>query len=169
MSEDETVKEKIGPAGGLSHEMNIVGNPVVKAIFLAGGVLSIALGVAGIFIPLLPTTPFLLLAAYLLSRSSVRYYTWLMNHRVFGPYIRNYREGKGIPGKVKLSALIFLWVTILFSIFYVIELILIQMLLLAIATAVSMHISLLPTLVEESSPEQGIHPAPSTPRGPPPG
>ena len=60
------------------------------------GFLSLALGVAGIFLPVLPTTPFLLLSAALFFRSSPRAYQWLLNHKLLGPYIRDFRESRAI-------------------------------------------------------------------------
>ena len=64
--------------------------------------ISLALGILGIFLPLLPTTPFLLLTAALYFKGSFRLYNWLLNHRYFGPYIRNYRENKAIPLRAKI-------------------------------------------------------------------
>jgi len=141
MNENENVKQL-----DYSHEVAIVANPFLRWVCLSGGTISIVLGLIGIFLPLLPTTPFLLLAAYLYSKSSVRYYNWLMNHRRLGPFIRNYREGKGIPLEVKISALTFLWITILTSSYYVVNRLEIRVLLIGIACLVSWHISSLPTL-----------------------
>jgi len=72
----------------------------------------VALAVLGLFLPVLPTTPFLLLAAVCYARSSERFYHWLMTNRWFGEYIRNYREGRGIPLKQKVLTISLLWVTI---------------------------------------------------------
>ena len=69
---------------------------LIKIILISVGSLSVLLGILGIFLPLLPTTPFLLLAALCYSRSSERFYQWLVTNRWFGEYIRNYREGRGI-------------------------------------------------------------------------
>ena len=73
------------------------------------GVLSVALGVLGILLPLLPTTPFLLLAAGCFVRSSPKLYAWLLNHKWFGSYIRHYREHKAIPLRAKIVVLALLW------------------------------------------------------------
>ena len=74
------------------------------------------LGTLGIFVPLLPTTPFLLLAAACFVRSSDRLHNWLMNHRVYGPVIRGYREHKALPASSKVTILVFTWTAILSSV-----------------------------------------------------
>ena len=79
------------------------------------GVLSVGLGTLGIFVPLLPTTPFLLLAAACFVRSSDRLHLWLMNHRVYGPSIRGYREHRALPASSKVTILVFTWAAILSS------------------------------------------------------
>jgi uncharacterized protein len=115
-------------------------NRVVRLIFIALGRLSVFLGVLGIILPLLPTTPFLLLAAFFFARSSDRFLHWLLTNRWFGKYIRNYREGRGIPAREKAISLILLWLTISTSAFYFIENMWIRLLLFAIAAAVTTHL-----------------------------
>ena len=80
------------------------------------GVVSVSLGTLGIFVPLLPTTPFLLLAAACFVRSSDRLHNWLLNHRVYGPVIRGYREHKALPASSKVTILVFTWAAILSSV-----------------------------------------------------
>lgn len=110
------------------------------------GVISLALGIIGIFLPLLPTTPFLLLSAVLFAKSSTRLYNWLLNHKIFGKYIRDYRVEKSMPLKIKMTTLVMLWGTILFSIFAVVnEKWWLQLLLATIATGVTIHILSLKT------------------------
>ena len=86
-----------------------------KYIFMTGGIISVALGSLGIILPLLPTTPFLLLAAYLFSQSSEKFHDKLMKNRVLGKYIYNYTERKGIILRDKIISLITLWGGIGFS------------------------------------------------------
>jgi len=81
------------------------------------GVVSVGLGTVGIFVPLLPTTPFLLLAAACFVRSSDRLHDWLMNHRLYGPIVRGYREHRALPASSKATILVFTWAAILASIF----------------------------------------------------
>ncbi len=91
----------------------------VRYLLLAVGWLSVALGVVGIFVPVLPTTPFLLLAAACFVRSSRRFYLWLVNHPRLGPWIRDYLEGNGIPLKGKIYAIGLMWLSIGFSCYLV--------------------------------------------------
>lgn len=84
----------------------------VRYTLLAIGWLSVLLGVIGIFVPVLPTTPFLLLAAACFVRSPRRFYLWLVNHKHLGPWIRDYLEGNGIPFKGKVYAISLMWASI---------------------------------------------------------
>lgn len=120
---------------------------IVRASLFIAGTFLLALGAIGIFLPILPTTPFLLLSAACYLRSSERMHKWLLNNRWFGKYIRNYQEGKGIPLKTKIFAMTVLWVAILYSAFIALDEILIaQIALLTIALGVSVHLVRLPTL-----------------------
>lgn len=83
-----------------------------RALLLAAGTLFVGLGVLGMFLPLLPTTPFLLLAAWCFARSSRKFYDRLLNNRLSGPYIKNYRDGAGISRRRKVLTLALLWLTI---------------------------------------------------------
>lgn len=120
---------------------------VVRALLLVAGTISLAFGAIGIVLPILPTTPFLLLSAACYLRSSERMHKWLLGNRWFGEYIRNYQEGRGIPLKTKIVAMAFLWGAIIYSAFFVLDEILIaQVALLLIALGVSIHLIRLPTL-----------------------
>jgi uncharacterized membrane protein YbaN (DUF454 family) len=104
------------------------------------GTLCLAIGIVGIFTPILPTTPFLLLAAFCYLRGSARFHRWLMNNRVFGGYIGSYTEGSGIPLKLKVFTIALLWVTIGISIWLVSNMI-VTAILLVVAVGVSLHIA----------------------------
>jgi uncharacterized protein len=110
------------------------------------GVIALILGAVGIFVPLLPTTPFLLLAAACFVRSSDRLYNWLIHHRWFGTYIRNYREHRAIPLSTKILAITLLWSTISYTGLVVIDAWIIRGLLLAIAVGVTLHLLKLKTM-----------------------
>lgn len=85
---------------------------LLRYTLFAIGWLSVALGVIGIFLPVLPTTPFLLLAAACFARSSPRFYQWLVGHPRLGPWIRDYLAGSGIPLKAKVYAIGLMWLSI---------------------------------------------------------
>jgi len=122
----------------------------VKTLFVVLGALSLLLGLVGIFVPLLPTTPFLLLAAALWVRSSPRLYAWLLAHRRLGPYIRNFRENRAIPLRAKILSVTLLWATLLYCIFFVVEeWWWAQLALLAVAVGVTWHILSFATLRKE--------------------
>jgi len=110
-----------------------------RHLLIATGTICLAIGVIGIFTPILPTTPFLLLATACYLRSSPRFHRWLMNNRIFGSYIRNYTEGRGIPAKVKLFTIALLWVTIGISIWAMANLV-VTAILLIVAVGVTLHI-----------------------------
>lgn len=115
----------------------------MRWLYIVLGTLSVGLGIVGIVLPVLPTTPFLLLAAALYARSSEKFYYWLHHNRFFGKYLRNYQKGKGIPLRVKITAIGFLWTSILVSVIFFVDFLWAQILMLIIATVVSVHISLI--------------------------
>ena len=120
---------------------------LVKVLLLVAGTFSLVLGAIGIFLPILPTTPFLLVSAACYLRSSQRMHKWLLGNRWFGEYIKNYQEGRGIPLKTKILAISVLWVAIIYSAFFALDEILIaQVALLLIAVGVSVHLIRVPTL-----------------------
>lgn len=104
------------------------------------GLVAVGLGLLGMFLPLLPTTPFLLLAAALFFRSSPRLYTWLLGHRTLGPYIRNFREYKAIPLHTKVVSVSLVWITLLYCAFGMSLPVWASVLFLLLATAISWHI-----------------------------
>ena len=89
-----------------------VRSPMLRYVLFACGCISVVLGVVGIFLPVLPTTPFLLLAAACFARSSKRFYLWLVLHPKLGPWVRDYLEGEGLPLKGKIWALTLMWASI---------------------------------------------------------
>jgi hypothetical protein len=109
----------------------------------------VGLGTAGIFLPLLPTTPFLLLAAACFIRSSDRLYQWLIHNRWFGSYIRNYREHRALPLRAKVIALILLWTTMSYSVFALVVNKVLRVSLLLIAAVVTVYLLSLKTLAKE--------------------
>ncbi len=125
--------------------MRGISEKVKRILYISIGTLLLVIGSIGVVIPVLPTTPFLLLAAACYIRGSERLYHWMLNNRIFGEFIRNYREGRGITLRNKLSAIVLLWLTISVSALFMIEIPIVKAILFLIAIAVSAHILLLPT------------------------
>lgn len=92
---------------------------MIKIVFNTVGTLALALAVLGLFLPLLPTTPFLLLASVCYLRGSERMHSWLMANKMFGPYLANIQSGRGIPMRSKITALCFLWASLAFSAWFI--------------------------------------------------
>jgi hypothetical protein len=116
-----------------------------KGIFVVAGTISLGLGALGVFLPVLPTTPFLLLSAAFYYKGSERMHRWLLNNKLFGNYIKNYKEGRGITLKAKAITLFLLWITICYSAFFIVNMIALQIVMLVIAGGVTIHILTLPT------------------------
>jgi uncharacterized membrane protein YbaN (DUF454 family) len=114
-----------------------------RRLLIGAGTLSTGLGIIGIFVPILPTTPFLLLAAACYMRSSERFYQWLINNRIFGAYVRNYIEGRGMPVRIKIFTILLLWLAIGLSITFGVQNIVIRIVLICIAIGVTAHIVLI--------------------------
>ncbi len=119
---------------------------VVEMLLKIAGTAFLVIGGVGIIIPLIPTTPFLLLAAVCYARSSERWYNWLLHNRWFGSYVRNWREGKGIPMRTKILSVMFLIMTIGYSAAFVVPFVIGKVALVLIAVCVSVHILSFPTL-----------------------
>ncbi|MBN1197593.1 MAG: YbaN family protein, partial [Candidatus Aminicenantes bacterium] len=112
-------------------------------LILAGGLCTV-LGVVGMFLPLLPTTPFLLLAAACYAKSSPQRLQRLLSNRWFGRYLRDYRDGLGIPMRIKTWTLSLLWTAIALSATFATSLLWVRILLGTIALGVTLHILMLP-------------------------
>ena len=96
-------------------------SPLVRGLLLAAGVTCVALGVVGIFLPLLPTTPFMLLAAACFARSSRRFHEWLLANRTFGPLILEWEKHRSLPRRTKLTAIVLMSLTLAVSIVFFVE------------------------------------------------
>ena len=120
-------------------------SPVIKYFYLISGFLLVAIGVIGIFLPLLPTTIFLILASVCFVKSSPRANEWLRNHKVLGAYIKNYQDKSGLTITSKIFNLILLWGMITVSAFLFTDGLYIRLLLFAIAMGVSIHLVMIKT------------------------
>lgn len=112
----------------------------MKILLTILGLISLGLGILGAFLPVLPTTPLLLLAAFLFLRSNRRLYDWLMNHPKMGPYITNFIKHKAIPLRVKVIAVSTLWLTLLYCAVFVAEHWALRTFFIVLAAGITWHI-----------------------------
>jgi hypothetical protein len=131
-------RDKTGEAS--SEKIKRASDRLLRGALVILGTCFLGLGILGVFLPLLPTTPFLLLAAACYARSSKRFYNRLLHNRWFGSYIRNYQEGRGISLRLKVVILALLWGTITYSAFFVVDELYWRIILLVIAVGVTIHI-----------------------------
>jgi hypothetical protein len=127
-----------------------------KIILIILGFVSLFLGILGIFLPLLPTTPFLLISAACFVRSSEKLYNWLIRHKLFGSQIESYRKHKAISKNSKITALIILWATMCVSIILFSSNVWLCVILVSIALGVTIHIALIRILTNEMVDDQHV-------------
>ncbi|WP_426416578.1 YbaN family protein [Aestuariirhabdus sp. LZHN29] len=142
------------------HPFKPVNNLILRWLLFGCGWLAVVLGVAGIFLPVLPTTPFLLLAAACFLRSSEHFYLWLLQHPRLGNYISYYLDGEGIPARARTYTLCLMWGTILISAALMQNWPL-RLMLLAIACGVSLYLLRMKTRAEPTTTEPGLPPSSS--------
>ena len=113
----------------------------------------LALGAIGVVLPVLPTTPFVLLAAVCFSASSEKAYRFLVKNRFFGPYVENYRTGQGVPVSAKVRGIVMLWVLLLFAM-AIMQKLWVLIVFPLIGTGVTLHLLLLRTKKPEKKIKQ---------------
>lgn len=119
-----------------------------RYLYLIVGSLALAAGVLGVFLPILPTTPFVLLAAWCFLRSSDKLYAWVIDNETFGPTVKNYQEGKGITQKTRIKAIVMMWATISISVYFFVSNLYVIAVMYLIAISVSLYLYRLPTITE---------------------
>ena len=98
------------------HDVSLSENKIARIIWFSTGIIVMSVGFIGVVVPGLPTTPLMILAAACFAKSSQRFYDWIINNKLFGKHVINYREGKGIPKKVKPVILVTMWIFVIFAI-----------------------------------------------------
>lgn len=96
-------------------------SPTVRALYVAAGFVFFAIGLLGVVLPVLPATPFMLLAAACFARGSERFYKWLLANKTFGPLIREWREHRSIPYRTKVIAIVLMSATLAASIVFFVK------------------------------------------------
>jgi uncharacterized protein len=129
-------------------------------MLITAGMICVGLGAIGVILPGLPTTPFLLLAAYCFARSSEHFHGWLVNHRWLGSYVRNFEEGRGMTRPAKATTVLIIWLSFGVTIVFFVPVVWGQVGMVLMAVTVSVYIMRLPTpgpdpLRSEADPEAG--------------
>jgi len=132
----------------LSSQVTSTTSPLMKYFYLVSGFLLVGIGVIGIFLPLLPTTIFLILSSICFVKSSPRANEWLRNHKILGGYIDNYQNKTGLTAKSETVNIVVLWTSISLSAFLLTDELYIRLLLYAIATGVTIHLLMIKTKME---------------------
>ncbi len=126
-------------------------NRVIRALYLTGGTLSLVLGIIGLFVPGLPTTPFVLLAAALYAKSSEKLYNWLLNNKYLGPRIKNYQRQKGVTLKGKYRIIALMLTMVLISSFLIIKILVLQIIILSSGLIGAIVVRfIVPTAIDET-------------------
>ena len=128
----------------------VLANTLIRRTVFIFGWFSLVMGVIGIFLPLLPTTPFILLSAACFARSSPRFYAWITSHHRYGPMIANYLAGNGLPLKAKVMAISLLWFSVGLTALVLVSLVWAKLAMFITALAVSLYILRLPILKSTS-------------------
>ncbi|QXE92598.1 YbaN family protein [Geomonas subterranea] len=126
-------------------KVRLVKSEWLRSLILAAGVLSLAAGIVGLFLPLVPTVPFLLVAVICFSRSSQRFHSWLVEHRHLGPMLKEYLAHGSIPLRAKCLALGAIWISFPVTAFGIVHAVWLRILLLSIAACVTLYLLVLPT------------------------
>ncbi len=133
------------PHPGDEIRIKLISNPFLRRILLVCGFFFVFMAILGAILPIVPTTPFLLVSAACFYRSSARFYHWIMSNRYFGRYLQDYKAGRGIPTRIKVLALSFTWISTLVSVFFFIPWIWLKVFVLAISAAITVHLLMIRT------------------------
>lgn len=126
-------------------ELFLANSRVLRCLYIGAGFVSLVLGLLGLFVPVFPTSPFILLAAALFARGSERFYWWLLNNRYFGKQVRSWRNNEGLTIRMKLLIIAAIAGTLTFSTVIFVPYIPVKIILILIAIAVSIYIWKQPT------------------------
>ncbi len=121
----------------------------MKILLIISGWFFVGLGVIGIFLPIMPTTIFLILAASCFAKSSEKFHSWLLNNKILGKFIRDYYLYKGMPVRAKIIAILMLNIVIGYSAFFAVKTEIVKLLLFTIAVGVTSYILSIKTLRKE--------------------
>jgi uncharacterized protein len=123
----------------------MVKNKTLRILFIIAGSISLLLGIIGAFLPLLPTTPFVLLSAYCYAKSSARLYELLLKHKIFGRIISDYSKNRIIRKKTKIIAISFMWISLSVSLIFFMPFLWVRIIVIAIGLSVTIYLLRFPS------------------------
>lgn len=127
-----------------SHEVRLIESRAGRYAMIALAIFFLVLGFIGVLTPIMPTTPFILLAAVCFARSSPHFYNWIMNHNWFGPSLRDWKTTKGIRKKSKIISIVMLAFTLTPTIVFIVPIMAVKILLAVIGCGVAAYIATRP-------------------------
>jgi hypothetical protein len=119
---------------------------MMRGAYIIAGTIALIIGAIGVFLPVIPTTPLVLLAAACYYRGSDRLHAWILSSRWFGETIKNYQEGRGLTRDTKLRAVSMMWVMILISAWFFVSSLFVRVAIICVAIGVTVYLVRLPTL-----------------------
>lgn len=144
-----------GRAGSDSLRRSVVAAAPLRPLFIAGGILALMLGIAGIFLPLVPTTPFLLVAAAAFARGSPRLHAWLIQHPRLGPFLRMWWTDHAVPKRAKVLAIAVVWISMGLSIVFLVDQMWLRAMLGVVLIALTVFLARLRTYSPGAIPDAG--------------
>jgi len=136
----------VGTVGGEERDDSRVSGKMMRGVYIVVGTIALVIGAIGLFLPVIPTTPLLILAAACYYRGSDRLHNWILSSRWFGETIKNYQEGRGLTRDTKVRAISMMWAMILISAWFFVSNLFIRVAIICVAIGVTVYLARLPTL-----------------------
>lgn len=123
-----------------------ISQKMMRGAYIIIGTISLLIGAIGLFLPVIPTTPLIILAAACYYRGSDRLHTWILSSRWFGDTIKNYQEGRGLTRDTKVRAISMMWVMMLVSAWFFVSSLFVRVAIICVGIGVTVYLVRLPTL-----------------------
>jgi uncharacterized membrane protein YbaN (DUF454 family) len=136
----------VGTVGGKERDDSRVSGKMIRGVYIVVGTIALIIGAIGLFLPVIPTTPLVILAAACYYRGSDRLHNWILSSRWFGETIKNYQEGRGLTRNTKVRAISMMWVMILVSAWFFVSNLFVRVAIICVAIGVTVYLVRLPTL-----------------------
>jgi len=139
----------VGAVGEEEPANHSLSRKMMRGAYIIVGTIALVIGAIGLFLPVIPTTPLVLLAAACYYRGSDRLHTWILSSRWFGETIKNYQEGRGLTRDTKVRAIYMMWAMILLSVGFFVSNLFVRVAIICFAIGVTVYLVRLPTLEKD--------------------